>query len=271
MTDRVLLNIDADGNATVALNRPDVHNAFDPAMAKRLTATLKKLEQDPKVRAVVLTGVGKNFSSGADIGHMKASAKFSRAQNEAAAREMAEMFLTLYALQKPTVAAVRGAVRGGGAGLVAACDIAIGTRDTTFRLTEVRLGILPAMISPYVVAAIGARQAHRYFLTGEEIDAAEAWRIGLLHDICEDTDLGTRVGGIVHELYQGGPAALLAAKQVIREVHGRAITPAVVEATAKNIAAIRATREAQEGLAAFLEKRRAAWTVPASEKKKKRK
>lgn len=268
MTERVITNLDADGNATVALNRPEVHNAFDPAMAKQLTATLKKLEKNPQVRAVVLTAVGKNFSAGADIGHMRASAKFSRAQNEASAREMAAMFQTLYALKKPTIAAVRGAVRGGGAGLVAACDIAIGTRETNFRLTEVRLGILPAMISPYLVGAIGARQAHRYFLSGEEIDAAEAWRIGLLHEICEDGDLGARVGEMLGNLYLGGPAAMIAAKQAIRDVRDKAVTLAIVNATAKNIAKVRATKEAQEGLSAFLEKRKPAWTFPASEKRK---
>jgi methylglutaconyl-CoA hydratase len=267
MTERVITHLDADGNATVALNRPEVHNAFDPEMVEQLTATLKKLEKNPKVRAVVLTAVGKNFSAGADIGHMRASAKFSRAQNEASARLMAGMFQTLYALKKPTIAAVRGAVRGGGAGLVSACDIAIGTRETNFRLTEVRLGILPAMISPYIVGAIGARQAHRYFLTGEEIDAAEAWRIGLLHEICEDVDLGARVGQMLGDLYLGGPTAMVAAKMAIREVGGKPVTAAIVNATAKNIAKVRATKEAQEGLSAFLTKRKPSWTIPASNKK----
>lgn len=261
MTQRVLTQTDTDGNAMLILNRPEVHNAFDPEMAAEVTAALKKLEADPRVRAVVVTAVGKNFSAGADIAHMKASAKFSRAQNVAAARTMATMFHTLHSLKKPTIAAVRGAVRGGGAGLVAAADIAIGTRDTTFRLTEVRLGIVPAMISPYIAAAIGERMAHRYVLTGEEIDAAEAFRIGLLHEICEEDAFTATVGRFLHELYQGGPAALIAAKQSLRAVAHASVDASIVNATADRIADIRATPEAQEGLSAFLEKRPPAWTA----------
>ena len=183
MTQKVLTQIDQDGNATVALNRPEVHNAFDPEMGVQLIGALKELEADPKVRAVVLMGQGKSFSAGADIEHMRKSARFSNEQNRKAALASAQMFHTLYTLRKPTIARVHGAVRGGGVGLVAACDIAIGARDATFRLSEVRLGIIPAMISPYVVAAIGERHARRYFISGEEFDAAEAYRIGLLHDI----------------------------------------------------------------------------------------
>lgn len=261
MTQRVLTQIDDDGNATLILNRPEVHNAFDPEMAAEMTAALKRLEADPGVRAVVIMAVGRNFSAGADIAHMKASAKFSRAQNVAAARTMAAMFHTLYTLAKPTIAAVRGAVRGGGAGLLAAADIAIGTRDVTIRLTEVRLGIVPAMISPYIVAAIGERMAHRYFLTGEEIDSGEAFRIGLLHDICEEEAFNEKIGHLLHELYQGGPAAIVAAKRALRAVAHSPIDAAVVKATAERIADIRATPEAQEGLAAFLGKRPPAWTA----------
>lgn len=261
MTQRVLTQIDPDGNAMLILNRPEVHNAFDPEMAAEVTAALKKLEADSQVRAVVVTAVGKNFSAGADIAHMKASAKFTRTQNVAAARTMATMFYTLYSLAKPTIAAVRGAVRGGGAGLVAAADIAIGTRDTTIQLTEVRLGIVPAMISPYIVAAIGERMAHRYFLTGEEIDAAEAYRLGLLHEICEDEHFTATVGRVLHELYQGGPAALIAAKQSLRAVAHASVDASVVNATAERISDLRATPEAQEGLSAFLEKRPPAWTA----------
>lgn len=270
MTQRVITQIDEHGNATVALNRPEVHNAFDPQMVKELTAALKQLEGDPKIRAVVITSVGKNFSAGADIEHMKASAKFTREQNYRSARAMAQMFHTVYALKKPVVAAVRGAVRGGGAGLVAAADIAIGTRDVTIRLTEVRLGIVPAMISPYVVNAIGPRHAHRYFLTGEEIDAAEAFRLGLLHDICEDADLGQRVGETLHELYQGGPEAVAAAKALVEAVGHRPIDESIVEETARRIAEIRGTGEAQEGLSAFLEKRKPAWVESAPKKSKKK-
>ncbi|MDB5812048.1 MAG: hypothetical protein JWN94_4170 [Betaproteobacteria bacterium] len=268
MAQKVLVQIDDNGNATVALNRPDVHNAFDAEMGMQLVVALKKLEADPKVRAVVLMGAGKSFSAGADIEHMRKSAGFSKEQNRKAALASALIFYTLYSLQKPTIARVHGAVRGGGVGLVAACDIAIGSRDATFRLSEVRLGIVPAMISPYVVAAIGQRQARRYFVSGEEFNSAEAFRIGLLHDIVEYDHLNTRIGEILTELYRGGPHAIVAAKRQIDRVAHAGITEAVVADTASTIADIRATPEAQEGLTAFLEKRSAAWVAPRAAKKK---
>ena len=264
MAERLLVNRDGDGNATVALNRPEVHNAFDPTMARDLTAILRTLAADVGVRAVVLTAVGRNFSAGADIAHMRESARFTRQQNERTARDMARLFQTLHSLRKPTIAAVRGAVRGGGAGLVAACDIAIGASDTTFRLSEVRLGILPAMISPYIVNAIGLRQAQRYFLTGEEIDSATAQRLGLLHEVCDESELGARTGELLGHLFQGGPIAMVAAKQAIRALHGKTITPAVIAATAKTIATVRTTAEAKEGLSAFLDKRKPRWAQPAT-------
>jgi len=266
MAQKVLMQVDKDGNATVALNRPEVHNAFDPEMGAQLITALKKLEANSRVRAVVLIGQGKNFCAGADIEHMKKSAKFTREQNRKAALASAQMFHTLYTLQKPTIACVQGAVRGGGVGLVAACDIAIGARDATFRLSEVRLGIIPAMISPYVVAAIGERHARRYFMSGEEFDSAEAYRIGLLHDIVELADLKPRIGNVLADLYCGGPQAVIAAKRQVARVAHAAIDAAVVEDTASTIAEIRATPEAQEGLSAFLEKRKAAWIEPASRK-----
>ena len=262
MTQKVLTLVDKDGNATVALNRPDVHNAFDPEMGDELVAALKKLEAEPKVRAVVLMGQGRSFCAGADIDHMRRSARFSREQNRKAALAMARMFHTLDTLQKPTIARVHGAVRGGGLGLVAACDVAIGARDATFRLSEVRLGIVPAVISPYVVAAIGERCARRYFLTGEEFDAAEAFRIGLLHDIVEADALNASIGHILSQLYCGGPHAVVAAKTLIRTVARAPLTDALVENTARIIADLRATPEAEEGLTAFLEKRKAAWLEP---------
>jgi len=271
MTQKVLSLIDKDGNATIALNRPELHNAFDPEMVAQMTATLKQLEANPTVRAVVLMGQGKSFCAGADIDHMKSSATFTREQNRKAALAAAQMYHALYALKKPTIARVHGAVRGGGVGLVAACDIAIGSRDATFRLTEVRLGIVPAMISPYVVAAIGERHACRYAITGEEFDSAEAYRIGLLHGLVEFEMLNARIGHILADLYCGGPQAIVAAKQLIRRVAHAGINDAVVEDTASTIAEIRASTEAQEGLGAFLAKRKAAWIEPATRKKAKQK
>jgi methylglutaconyl-CoA hydratase len=270
MTQKVLSQIDRDGNATVALNRPEVHNALDPEMGVQLVATLKTLEANPKVRAIVLMGQGDSFCAGADIGHMRKSAGFSKKQNYEAALAQAQVYNTVYALKKPTIARVHGAVRGGGVGLVAACDIAIGSRDATFRLSEVRLGIAPVMISPYVVAAIGERQARRYFLTGETFDAAEAFRIGMLHDIVEFAELNARIGNVLAELYCGGPNAVVLAKRQIAKVAHADIGPEIVEETARSIAEIRATPEAQEGLGAFLEKRGAAWVAPAAAKKPKK-
>ena len=270
MTQKVLSQIDQDGNATVALNRPDVHNAFDPEMGAQMIAALKQLEANPKVRAVVLMGQGKSFCAGADIEHMRKSAKFTKEQNRKAAYQTAQMYHTLYSLKKPTIARVHGAVRGGGVGLVAACDIAIGSRDATFRLSEVRLGIVPAMISPYVVAAIGERYARRYFLSGEEFDSAEAYRIGLLHDLVELEMLNPRIGHLLADLYCGGPHAIVAAKRQIGRVAHAGINEAVVEDTANTIADIRASAEAQEGLGAFLEKRKAAWIEPAAPRKPKK-
>jgi methylglutaconyl-CoA hydratase len=271
MAEKILSLIDKDGNATIALNRPEVHNAFDPEMVAQMIAVLKQLEANPKVRAVVLMGQGKSFCAGADIEHMRKSAGFTKEQNRKAALATAQMYHTLYTLKKPTIARVHGAVRGGGIGLVAACDIAIGSRDATFRLSEVRLGIVPAMISPYVVAAIGERHARRYAVSGEEFDSAEAYRIGLLHDIVELDQLNPRIGHLLADLYCGGPNAIVAAKQLIRRVAHADITAQVVEDTANAIAGIRATAEAQEGLGAFLEKRKAAWIEPASQKKPKKK
>ena len=267
MSEKVLSHVDADGNAAVLLNRPEVHNAFDPEMVEALTATLRKLESDPRVRAIVLTGAGGNFSAGADIRHMKASARASRAQNLEAARATARMLYALHTLQKPTIACVRGAARGGGLGLIAACDIAIAASTATFRLSEVRLGIIPAMISPYVVAAMGARMAHRYMMSGEEFTAAEAYRIGFIHDICEEEELNAVVGRMLAHLYSGGPQAILAVKRVIPEVAASPIDDTIIEKTAQRIAEIRATPEAQEGLSAFLEKRKAAWVTPPTQKK----
>ena len=271
MSKKVLSHVDADGNATVQLNRPEVHNAFDPEMVEELTRTLKRLEANARVRAVVLTGSGKSFCAGADIGHMRKSVRFSRAQNVENARHMARMLHTLYSLEKPTIACVRGAARGGGVGLVAACDIAIAERMASFQLSEVRLGIMPAMIGPYVIAAMGERMAHRYMLSGEEFDAAEAYRTGLIHDICEEPELNALVGRMLANLYAGGPNAIVAIKRLIPELAAAGTTPAVVEKTAQRIAEIRATPEAQEGLTAFLEKRKAAWVEPASQKKSARK
>lgn len=262
MTDKVLVRVDDDGNATLMLNRPEVHNAFDPDMVEALTNALETLGGDENVRAVVLVGAGPSFSAGADIAHMKKSASFSPDQNFEAALATARMLYRLHSMPKPTIACVRGAVRGGGCGLVAACDIAVAARTATFRLSEVKLGIIPAMISPYVIGAMGSRMARRYMITGEEFDAAEAYRIGFVHDICEEEELAGKVGQLLAHLYTSGPNAVVAVKELIPVSANMPIDEEIVEATAQLIADIRATPEAQEGLSAFLEKRQSAWSTP---------
>jgi len=269
---RVLQHIDAQGNAFLTLNRPDVHNAFDPEMVAALTRILGQLNRDPEVRAVVIRGAGKSFCAGADIAHMRASAKFTRTQNHRNAVESSRLFHLLYTLKKPTIAAVHGAVRGGGCGLVSACDIALAARSATFRLSEVKIGIIPAMISPYVIGAIGERHARRYMMTGEGFDAAEACRIGMVHELVDDDALQETIDKLLAHLQSSGPKAVSAIKQLIPKSAHSPIGPGIVTATAKVIAALRATPEAQEGLTAFLEKRQPDWSVSlrATPKKKKR-
>lgn len=262
MSDEVLTRVDADGHATIVLNRPEVHNAIDTAMTRLLITALKKFDADPKVRAVTLMGAGQSFCAGADIRQMRASAKFSRAQNLKIAQESAHMFYTLRHLNKPTIACIHGAVRGGGMGLVSACDIAIAARTATFRLSEVKIGVMPSIISPYVIAAIGERYARRYFISGEEIDAAEAWRIGLVHDIVEQAQLHGAVGAMLAQLYSSGPNAMAAAKKLIPLSAHADIDQALIDETARRIADLRATAEGQEGLSAFLEKRKPHWVEP---------
>jgi methylglutaconyl-CoA hydratase len=263
MSERVLLNIE-DGTANVTLNRADVHNAFDSEMVHALTATLERVAADATVRAVVLRGAGRNFCAGADIEQMKRSATYTHDENVEVARQSAKMFHTLYSLGKPTIACVQGAVRGGGCGLVAACDIAIAASSASFRLSEVKIGVIPAMISPYVIAAIGERMSRRYMITGEEFDADEARRIGLVHEVVEAGSLNATVKTMLAHLYSSGPQAMKAIKALIPLSAHAAIGPGIVEETARRIAAVRATPEAQEGLSAFLEKRKPTWaTVPA--------
>ena len=255
----IQLAIDGEGVATLTLNRPEVHNAFDDHLIAGLTTRLRELDHAPDVRVVVLAGNGKSFSAGADLNWMKRMAGFSEGENLRDAVALADLLHTLSALSKPTVARVHGAAYGGGVGLVAACDIAVAGRSASFSLSEVRLGLIPAVISPYVIAAIGERQARRYFLTAERFDAQEALRIGLVHMAVDDVKLDDAVRGIVGHLSKGGPRAQIAAKDLIAAVTDRPIDRKLVEDTADRIARIRVTAEGKEGVAAFLEKRPPAW------------
>ena len=250
--------------AIVTLNRPEVHNAFNGALIAELTSVLSALGDDDIVRAVVLVGAGESFCAGADLNWMKEMAGFSRSQNLADAKALAAMLRSLYELPKPTVARVHGSVFGGGVGLVACCDIAIAGHDATFALSEARLGLIPATISPYVIEAMGARAARRYFLTAERFTAAEAYRLGLLHDIVPPADLDARVNEVLGFLVTTGPRAQAECKKLIRFVGNRPIDAAVIADTARRIANIRASPEAKEGVGAFLGKRRPAW-IPRGE------
>jgi methylglutaconyl-CoA hydratase len=245
--------------ARVALNRPEVHNAFDETLISELTHVVRTLDADAGVRVLVLEGRGKSFCAGADLNWMKKMAGFSHAENLADASSLAAMMSALNGMSKPTVARVHGAAYGGGVGLVACCDIAVGTPQATFALSETRLGLIPAAISPYVIEAIGARAARRYFLSAERFGAEEARRLGLLHELVAETELDAAVDRLVATLLEAGPQAQSEAKLLIHAVAQRPIDQAVIGDTAKRIARVRATPEAKEGVSAFLAKRKPAW------------
>ena len=249
----------AGGVVWLTLDRPEIHNAFDDRLIAELTARLARLGADDAVRVLVLTGAGRSFSAGADLNWMRRTASYCEAENLADARALAKLMQTLNELPKPTVARVNGAALGGGTGLVACCDIVVASEQATFGTTEVRLGLIPAVIGPYVLAAIGPRQARRLMLTGERISAAEALRLGLVHEVVAAEQLDLTVERIVGELLKGGPGAIVAAKRLIRDLSGRPIEPSLIDHTAQRIAALRATGEAREGVGAFLEKRAPAW------------
>jgi len=249
----------ADGSAHITLNRPEIHNAFDDLLIAELTAALAALADDDGVRVVVLTGSGKSFSAGADLSWMRRTSTYGKAENLADARALAKLMATLNELPKPTIARVNGAALGGGTGLVACCDIVVASSHAMFGTTEVRLGLIPAVIGPYVVAAVGVRQARRLMLTGERIGAAEAARIGLVHEVVAADELDAAIATILDHLLKGGPHALAAAKRLVHDLAGRPIDAELIDETARRIAALRATPEAREGLAAFLDKRQASW------------
>jgi methylglutaconyl-CoA hydratase len=248
----------------LTLNKAERHNAFDEVLIAEITAGLRELEDDPRVRAVVLSSTGKSFCAGADLNWMKRAAGYSQEENLRDAHKLAELMRTLNELSKPTIARVQGPAYGGGVGLIAACDIAVATYDALFALTEVKLGILPAVISPYVLAAIGERHARRYMLTAERLSAAEAYRIGLLHEIVPgEEQLDEAIGEILDSLLKNGPQAQAQCKALIRAVSGQPIDETTIEETAQRITSVRSSPEGKEGLTAFLEKRKPNWITGA--------
>ena len=246
--------------AQLRLNRPELHNAFDADLIAALTAALEQLATDPDVRVVVLAGEGASFSAGADLNWMRGMAAASEAENRDDALALARLMRTLDELPKPTIARVHGPAFGGGVGLVACCDIAFGTPEAKFGLTESKLGLLPAVISPYVIAAIGARQARRWFASAELFDANEAQRIGLLHDVVNTTALDTAVQRQIDLLLKAGPIASASAKQLVRRVAVEHDGSRLDADNAALIARLRVSSEGQEGLSAFLGKRKPSWT-----------
>ncbi|MEM6534230.1 MAG: enoyl-CoA hydratase/isomerase family protein [Pseudomonadota bacterium] len=246
--------------ATVTLDRPDVRNAFNEALIGEITRAMKALSEDDAIRVIVLAGAGKAFSAGADLTMMQRIAGYSKAENRQEGLHLADMLAAIFDCPKPTVALVNGPAIGGGVGLAAACDIVIAAESAFFALSEVRLGLIPAAISPYVVRAMGERQADRYFLTSERFTASEAKAMGFVHHAVGDDALGETLEKTVASLLKGGPSAQAQAKSLIRRLQNAPIDRALIEDTAERIAAARASAEGQEGLAAFLEKRQPAWT-----------
>jgi methylglutaconyl-CoA hydratase len=243
----------------ITMNRPERHNAFDDALITELTEALRSMEAEDAVRIVVLSGAGKSFSAGADLNWMKRMAGYGYEQNLADASGLAGMLSALDRLPKPTIARVHGAVFAGGTGLVAACDIAVGTPEAKMCFSEAKLGLSPATISPHVLRAIGERAARRYFLTAEIFDAQEAYRIGMLSMLVPATALDSTLDSLVGHLLAGGPRAHASIKDLIRAVALHPVDDTLVADTARRIADIRASPEGKEGIASFLEKRKPAW------------
>ena len=254
------LRLDRQGGvARLTLCRAAKHNAFDDALIAELTRGLRALGSDDTVRSVVLAAEGKSFSAGADLQWMRRMAGHDRAANLADARALAGLMRTLDGLPKPTIAAVQGAAFGGGVGLVACCDIAVASDAARFSLSEVRLGLIPSVIGPYVIAAIGARAARRYFQTAERFDAATALRLGLVHEVVPAAALDGTIDAITAAIGEAGPSAVAAAKALVRDVAAAPLGDELVEDTAARIADIRASAEGREGVTAFLESRPPAW------------
>jgi methylglutaconyl-CoA hydratase len=248
-----------DGVARITLNRPELRNAFDDALISQLQKSLEEAASDASIRVVILAGNGPAFCAGADLNWMKRMAGYSYQENLADAQALAGMLSTLDRLPKPTIARVHGPVFAGGTGLVAACDIAVGTPEARMCFSEAKLGLSPATISPHVMRAIGERAARRYFLTAEVFDAEEAHRIGMLTMLVPPSGLDSAVEGLVKNLVAGGPQAHARIKELIRAVALRPVEDALVADTARRIAEIRVSPEGREGIASFLEKRKASW------------
>jgi len=258
MTTALLHGLDSRGIATLTLNRPEVHNAFDDALIAGLNTALACYSTHPDVKLLVLRSTGRSFSAGADLSWMQRMATYSREDNLADADELERLMAGIYNFPRPTLAIVQGAAFGGAVGLVSCCDIAVGSDKASFSLSEAKLGLAPAVISPYVIAAIGARQSSRYFLTAERFSAQRAHELGLLHEVVTPDELEAAAGTLIDTLLGNGPIALMACKAAIRKI-SPATSPEIRAYTTELIASLRTSQEGQEGLRAFFEKRPAAW------------
>ncbi|MEW6761258.1 MAG: enoyl-CoA hydratase/isomerase family protein [Pseudomonadota bacterium] len=248
-----------DKVAAVTLNRPELRNAFNEHAIAELALAFDELGRNEQVRAIVLAANGPAFCAGADLNWMKKMAGYSHSENQEDAMRLADMLRTIYLCPKPVVAKVQGDCYAGGMGLVAACDIVVASEVAHFCLSEVKLGLIPATISPYVIKAMGEQAARRYFLTAERFDANEARRIGFAHEVVAPDALDTTVAGIVKALVTNSPHAVGEAKKLVRDVVGQPVSDALLADTANRIAEIRASMEGREGVASFLEKRKPTW------------
>jgi len=259
MSKELITHLDDRGVLSITMNRPAVHNAFDEEQIARLTDVLDKASSNEQVKIVVLGSDGKHFSAGADINYMQRMGGNTREQNMEDAAALAGLMKTLNNLPKPTVARIQGAAYGGAVGLVCCCDIAIGATSTVLSLSEVRIGLVPATIGPYVIRAVGQRTARRLFISGERVAAHAAQSMGLLHSVVEDELLDDAVQGVVDALLDNSPHAMTVAKQVVFELAPDTVTDSMIDFSIKTIADIRESEEGREGTAAFLEKRSPSW------------
>lgn len=261
MTDykSLALTLDAQGLATLTLKRAELHNAFDDELIRELIDALRSVRREVSARVLLLKGEGKSFCAGADLNWMKRMAGYSWDENYQDSLSLASLMQTLATLPIPTIVAVQGAAFGGGVGLVACCDMAIASEKAQFCLSEVKLGLIPAVISPYVVRAIGERAARRYFVSAERFTAHEALRLGLVHELVAPEALDEKVQALVAAILANSPAAVIAAKKLVEFVSNKPIDEMIVRDTAQRIADMRASAEGREGVAAFLEKRAPNW------------
>jgi methylglutaconyl-CoA hydratase len=261
MKSMVTTKIDSRGVTTITLNRPEKHNAFDDHMVAQLTTVFEQTMDNPKARVLVLAAEGKTFSAGADLHWMKHMGECNYEENLNDAEGLANMLKILNEMSLPTIARVQGPAFGGALGLISCCDIAIAVTNASFSFSEVKIGLTPATISPYIIEAIGSRATRRYFITGERLEAKQAVKLGLINEAVEETQLDNTIAKLIATILKNSPAAMCASKQLVQDINHRPINDALIKETYECIARIRLTKEGQEGLSAFLEKRKPNWCL----------